>query len=434
MLTIFLILLLLYFYKVRHYNYIFFIFIFINVGIPNKDRFEETIGLIPNSRFIILVIMLIFLLIHRKKTLFSTKSEFIIYTIIFSSIIIGILNGKGNPFMQYDLRVISNVILTFFVFFKWIAYYKIKIDKVIRYYMVSGIIFSIITLILYLFFKGEFIAYIYGDVYGSIWGDRITFPNNSSQYITILLSTYFIFIKSNIALNYFSILLNGISVLMSQNRTVISLLIVMLIFVLFVLTIYTVLLKKIKYINSSIIFIACSIIISLVFILSQSTFVIENKLISDLLARFTQEGSGSFEYRTITNSYAIETVENKFFGDGIGEEMWSGGYLPYRYIGSLVDNMFISIYVKLGVFGVVLISSLLIFAFIRIVKFFIKTKNILYLILFCIYPGYIVISALLTSQLLHSPSVYLSFYLLLFLANNSQSLKKSDISIEESQK
>ncbi|WP_028401705.1 O-antigen polymerase [Ectobacillus panaciterrae] len=422
--TIILLTLLLFFFIRKKYDYILYLFIFSNLVIPRNNNFEALIGFISkniiwDTRLWLLIIMSFILAIKGgKKLLIFSKIEIIVFTSIWGILIIGILIGRQNhnSYLTSDIRLLLEFILTYIVLQKWINLFRIDSNKIIKTFIISGIVYSCLTIFIYLFLRGSFLAYLYGDVYGVIWGNRVTFPNNTAQYIFLFLSIYMIFIKKNRMLNTIAILLNSISLLMSQNRTLISLGIIMIFFILIYLFLYKAINKKITSLYVGILFFTIPILLLLGIVLVNSPLLANSDLIGEVLSRFTNEGSGSVDYRIVTNEYAIESVQNSILGDGLGKEIMSGGGSSLgSYKVSFVDNVFVSLYVKLGVVGTCLVALIIIYGFILNLKAYIVSKDILFLIILIIYPGYIINASYMTSQFIHSAPVYLAYFLLLFL-------------------
>lgn len=410
----------------KRYNHIFAIFIFINIAIPRNDNLEYLIkfNLLFDTRLIYLLLMLLILLFKVKKFLF-TKFEVAIYILLTGIIAIGAFIGRDNLFFTYDIKLISSLVLSYFVFIKWIKVFDIKIKNVLKIFIINSIIYSLSTIIIFIFFRGEFLAYIYGDIYGSIWGDRVTFSNNTAQYIWIFLSIYYIYLNKELPLNYISVILNFISILMAQNRTIITLFLLMLFVIVVILSF-----EKFKR-GVSLLFLGIScIVLSLsvcFFYIFSDNLLGNNKLLGDLVSRFNNEGSGTLVYREITNKYAIESVEdNKFLGEGLGKEIWSGGNLSNRYIGSFIDNVFVSIYVKLGIIGSGFIILFFIYGIVQLLKAFILSRSILSLLLLLLYPGYLIGSTYMTSQFIHSPPVYFTLFLLLVVSQDQLNIIKNN--------
>ncbi|MBD8845736.1 hypothetical protein [Priestia megaterium] len=402
----------------KKYEYILYLFIFLNLVIPRNDNFESLIKLSFgfDTRLLFIMFMILILIVKGRNGLLTFgKVEIITFTIILGTMIIGVFRGyqNTNSFLNSDIRVFLTFILTYYVLQKWMIVFKIDFFKVIKITIIGGIIYSSITIFIYLFLRGDFLAYLYGEVYAVIWGNRVTFPNNTAQYVLLFFSMYMIFAKENPLLNIFSIMLNILSILIAQNRTIISVCLLMIFVVAIYLLFYRFVNKKITPLFLSKLFFVAPLLILVIVLLSQSSILANSELGEEVLSRFSDEGYGSVDYRSSTNVYAIKEVKNLFWGDGLGKEMLSGGPGLGSYEVSFVDNIFVSVYAKLGLVGFFIIALITIYGLFINLRAYVISKNPLFLIIFIIYPGYLINASYMTSQIIHSAPVYLMYFLLL---------------------
>ncbi|GAB1777010.1 hypothetical protein P4643_08085 [Priestia megaterium] len=401
----------------KRYEYILYLFIFLNLVIPRNDNFESLIKLSFgfDTRLLFIIFMILILIVKGNGLLTFGKVEIISFIIILGTMTIGVFRGyqNTNSFLNSDIRVFLTFILTYYVLRKWIVVFKMDFFKVIKITIIGGIIYSSATIFIYLFLKGDFLAYLYGEVYAEIWGNRVTFPNNTAQYVLLFFSMYMIFVKENTLLNIFSIMLNVLSILIAQNRTIISVCLLMILVVTIYFLFSKFVNKKITSLFLSQLFFVAPLLILLIVLSSHSSILANSDLGGELLSRFSDEGSGTIDYRSSTNMYAIKEVKSIFWGDGLGKEMLSGGAGLGSYEVSFVDNVFVSVYAKLGLVGFFIIALITIYGLFINLRAYVISKNPLFLIIFIIYPGYLINASYMTSQIIHSAPVYLMYFLLL---------------------
>ncbi|MGG4036983.1 O-antigen ligase family protein [Heyndrickxia ginsengihumi] len=415
------------------YEKIFFIFIFINLVIPLNTNLESKILFLDNNvldtRLWVLIFMIILMIIKKSNLNFRTNINQTIFIGVFICLTaVGVLIGykNNNIYLINDTKLFIKWIITYFVFFQWIILFKIDYKKVLRGFVVGGFIYACLTIVLYLFFRGSFLISIYGPIYGSIWADRITFPNNTAQYVVIFISFYLVYKKEKIKFNVFSIILNFISIFLSQNRTLIIIGTAMFILTSIIFFILGILKRKITLQFLGFTFISIPILLFIAAFISRTSFFKSNTLVKQIIDRFSNEGLGTVSYRIYTNEYAIRSVNSPILGDGLGKALMSGGMSFNRYLVSFVDNAFINIYAKLGLVGLVMLFLFFFYSLYANLRAYIKSRNELYLIFILIIPGYIILSCYMTSQFLHSAPVYLAYFLFIILPDYiNGSLKKN---------
>lgn len=396
----------------KKYNNILFLLIFINVAIPKNEILEHFIrfNLVYDTRFVILILMLLVLIFRGEfSKLRIHRWSFLLFSLIVFSFTIGIFRGGNNLYFFYDVKLFITLILTFLVTLLWVKFVNIPIQKMIKYFIVNGIIYSLSTLFMYFLLDQSSLQALYGEIYGNIWGSRITFSNNTIQYVIVFISSYLIWKKINIKLNYISLILNFFSIIIAQNRTIIIITLATAFLIFFIILSVKLLRKAVTYKDLSFIFLLPSVL--LIFLILGFLFDLsESNLIEDISNRFSQEGLSTLSYRNITNEFAINSVENILLGDGFGKILYSGGSLVNSYPVALIDNAFISIMAKLGILGVAIFISVILSTLILLFIEY-KTNNDSFIaLLMVIFPGYIVCSTYLTSQLIHAAPVYFTFF------------------------
>ncbi|MGW6663041.1 O-antigen ligase family protein, partial [Peribacillus sp. NPDC055009] len=325
----------------------------------------------------------------------------------------GIVND--NRFLNYEIQLYPFLIIKICAFIGWIKTFKIGMSTLIHGFVLSSLCYSIFTILLY-FFGQNILNDIYGSFYGDIWNSsgRVGFKNTTVLLIINLFSIYMIYSQKRIVLNLVNIILGSTSILISQTRSIIILylLILLVLFVSFIIK------SALSNLNprTYLIFSIASFTIPFVFIIGFIVFNTDTLLIDSVKSRMFESNGGSLDSRKYTNQYNIGMIENNIIGDGLGKEMYFlGSNSQLNSIDTWIDNLFIYILVKFGLIGLILFILMVIIGLFKYIKEALIKKNVLSFIILIAYVPFIIITTFMTSQLLHSQQVYITFAFLYFI-------------------
>ncbi|PEA84137.1 hypothetical protein COL60_12135 [Bacillus pseudomycoides] len=410
----------------RNYVFVLGIYMISILGIPKNSYIENILGLELNKRipfdfrFLLIILMLTFLVFKANKGLIKVNIKYLLVSIpIICIFVVSLINGinNSNPLIKSELGLYGQIFLVVFTIIWWVNKFKITTLNLLNICIIGGVIYSIIAVFFAIFGK-EFLPTVYGGFYGEIWGKtgRVTFQNVTTLFLISLFSLYLILEKASKRIYIPIFLLNNAAILLSQTRSIIlqfyaCLLIIGMIVVVKILKRKHLNLKVLAY---SLIGIPCVIIGTLIIL--QYSNLNENSIIENVVNRFTESGTGSIDSRVYTNQTIIENVDNLILGNGIGYPLKflnASGQLVNE--GSWIDNLFLSLYSKLGLLGVFVLTLLIIYGMILNIKAYLSTKDIYFLIISVVYIPFIIICTFLTSQLIHSIQVSIIYLMVLLI-------------------
>ncbi|MGE7605378.1 hypothetical protein ACQKML_02110 [Peribacillus frigoritolerans] len=403
----------------KKYDYVYLLYIISIIAIPSNSYIENKIGvdIYFDVRDIMAICMLVIIIMNKKKYLSFNIPQLLFYSVAFLifliSVAIGIVND--NRFLSYEIQLYPFLIIKICAFIGWIKTFKIGMSTLIHGFVLSSLCYSIFTILLY-FFGQNLLNEIYGSFYGDIWNSsgRVGFKNTTVLLIINLFSIYMIYSQKRIVLNSVNIILGSTSILISQTRSII----ILYLLILFVLFVSFIIKSALSNLNSRtyLIFSIASFTIPFAFLIGFIVFNTDNLLIDSVKSRMFESNGGSLDSRKYTNQYNIGMIENNIIGDGLGKEMYFlGSNSQLISIDTWIDNLFIYILVKFGLIGLFLFILIVMIGLFKYIKEAIIKKNVLTFIILIAYVPFIIITTFMTSQLLHSQQVYITFAFLFFI-------------------
>ncbi len=424
---IILVLIFLFFLLRQKYNFALGVYIVSIFGIPRNIYIEKMIGIgieikvwgFFDFRFILVIIML-FYSIFKLKSKYPLKikiSNLLVFFLFSSIFIIALVNGiqNNNELIKSEVLVYIQLFVTMTAITLWIKVFKIDIKDLLYMCIIGGAVYSLVAIYLD-FFGKDILTSMYGDFYGRIWGEegRITFQNVTSLFVISFFSVYMIFRDKNKKMLLITLLVNNIAILLSQTRSIVALYYGCLLIILMCFLIKFIINRHLNL--KVLVYILWGGAVLIIAICISGMQLIDGPLFADILKRFTESGSGSIDSRVYTNQYAIESIETPLFGNGIGYALkfFNANGSLVKEVG-WIDNLFLSIYVKFGLIGMIALSVLIVYVLVINIKKLIVTRHMYFLIIGIIYVPFMVICTMLTSQLVHSLQVALLFYILLLI-------------------
>ncbi|OSX99188.1 hypothetical protein BTJ45_03865 [Bacillus mycoides] len=414
----------------KNYNLALGIYIVSVFGIPRNTHIEKMIGMgidikgniFLDFRFVMISIMFIYMLFRLNKYVLKIKIPNLIIVLLFLCIfsialIQGVLNH--NPLIKSELVLYIQLFMTIVTIGLWINMFKIHILNILRMYIFGGALYSIIAIFLAIFGKG-FLPSIYGEFYGTIWGDtgRVTFQNVTALFVISFFSIYIIFKTENKKNMLCALALNNIAILLSQTRSIIMLYYGCLFIIVCIIVIKVMFTKRLNLKVLASLFLGSAVILSVSIICFQKINIMETSFLADVSKRFNESGTESIDSRVYTNQYIIDSMESPILGNGIGYPLkfFSASGSVVSEV-SWIDNLLLSIYSKFGIIGAIALVVLMIYGLIINIKKTMDTKEVYFLIVSLVYIPFIVICAFLTSQLIHSIQVSLLYFIILLIPN-----------------
>ncbi|MFP5108560.1 hypothetical protein ACSU6B_17555 [Neobacillus sp. C211] len=404
-------------------------FFHLNIPMINLDIFKA----------ILLLVYLVLLIqrLMRKKSIFSQTGWSTV--ILFSTFVLYYLLGKyyGNGSVFTDAK---NFMFIPLVFTLGVSFYQNDEDS-IRSFMkivsISSFILSVITIFMF-FTKHSLFQPIFASSFEANT-TRVGFANHSNFAfaIPLLILTLKLKLLNKIWTKFIllTLLLMIISLIFGESRSLIFGVVINTIFITFYTT-YFVDKKSIidKTVRLMFVFFVIPVFLIIIIFLIPSV----NERVVSVFERFnsvySEGGSESLDTRNISNEYYYDLIKQKISGYGMGKEMWLINSLGHPFVqGMNIDNAFITLAYKFGVFGLLAWSF---FYFKRIVNVFKSFKNkrnsieekFAKCVLFCL-PMVLLNSTFFTAQLVMNSTVY-SFTLVLlalFHSGNSSINKLNEI-------
>lgn len=348
--------------------------------------------------------------VNFNKIDISVVIGLILFTIY---LVIGVVNT--NPFFSADLKTYIIFPLLYIVW-RNLPLNGNMLKKLINIFNVSSVIYSLTIIYIYLFSRDS-LMWIYGAELYTWWGNRIAFGNTSLLLITSMFALNSLWAGKGIIKYSFVLMTNVFAVLISQNKSIISLLALCIaIFIIQDLFINRVHKNKTK-LKIGIYFILSPILVSMILLVLRRMFEDSNSLVYSILNRFLFDTS-SLDVREISNNFALHDILSKPFGFGVGKELilYNANY-SVASSGPFLDNSFITIGMKFGFIGMgILVCSILI-CFYNIIKYYKFSKKNQILIMAYVYPCFIFITAIMNAQILYSLPVAVSFISLFCIFN-----------------
>lgn len=410
----------------KKYSGIYLLFIFSIIAVPNNNYIEGIIGtkIFLDIRDLIPALMLIVVMLKRNfKFDFNISNLFfslVVFLIFITSAISGVLNE--NVFVDFEGRLYVLIIMKVVALYLWVKTFEIRRSTMINGLVFGALIYSTICISIYLF-GTNILDSLYGDFYSDIWTKtgRVSFNNTSSLFIVVLLNLYMILSREYRLLNYISLITSIVTILLSQSRSILILL-----FITLILLFISYLTKVILIPNSKKLLILSSILFMgpLTLVLIYFTQNLNFTFLENIKLRLLNWNGGSVSSRLYTNEYNLALWENKTFGDGLGKPMYFyDADFKLVSIDPWIDNLYIYILMKFGLVGIIiflLLVSKILYKYTKAVLF--EHDSLAFIILIGFIPFLIIISVL-SSQLLHSSPVFITFVLLFVLLRQNISNK-----------
>ncbi|MGI8281138.1 O-antigen ligase family protein [Bacillus mycoides] len=305
--------------------------------------------------------------------------------------IVGFYNG--NYFFAEDLKIYITLFMVFFLS-------RIVLSKgddllnILKITCIGALGYSLVVIYIYLF-KSDQLYWIYGEMLGNWWGNRITFGNTSLLVISLILSMYF-WIERKIIYSL-AIVTNIGAIYLSQNRTVImmSLLIFVIGYLIYMLTT-----KNLKVFSKKIAFstLLFFLLVACTGMVIKNDFNFQDNII---IQRFLE--TDNLSVRKVSNEKAFDSLMDNPLGYGIGKEL-----LLYNIdtsianTGLFIDNVFATIGVKFGILGIMIFSWILVMTQFYIYKMYRLNNEKLWLLLFIIHPAFLIATAYMNAQVIYS--------------------------------
>ncbi|MFP7733896.1 O-antigen ligase family protein [Priestia aryabhattai] len=406
----------------------FLIFTFVSIPynyyIYNK-LFINVLGVDMRVVSLCLIYSLFIVNIFKRKV----KIEFSVRDLVFVSFILlasyyfllGVSNNTG--FIKDDTYPIIIMLLTYSLSRNMLSDSK-DITKFLHVISLGTFVYSLCVIFIYLFMKDRLVD-IFGETLFFWWGEeRINFVNTTLILFSAIFSLDNILKKHKQILFSVIFIFNFIAMFLSQNRTLIASFMVILVLYLF----YKLVTSKIT--NKKITLVAVIILIGLGVGQSQGVqdIIEKTSFINNVYNRFFEEKLDTLNVRQVTNNNGLEKIKEEPLGYGIGQgvALYTDQGAFYSE-GTFIDNLFITLGIKIGIVGLSLFTFMIIDLFIIIIKILIKTKDKNYLLLLMIYPFFVLISAVMNAQMVYGLPVMMVFIILYAFCIKHYNLLKTKI-------
>lgn len=419
-------------YSVKNIKYLVNAFLLILLSIPfNWAVFEYfklylKIGSTKVAAFEILFIALFVLSIVnilKSQKINIINRSFVSINIIWIGVIIlfgfvGIFNNN----LDYVINDIRN--LCYYVFLLIlinINFNKNDLVKMLRTIITASIIFSIISILLFLFRTTVF----YSILQSTQWEEAARLGFVNSFIIVIILPLAFIgedlIGKKWTKLARISTILLIITVIQSQSMT----LIVTFVFLLFSLLLIKLFSKKtfqyVKLLKTGISVLIIAPILYLLFNIFSKDNEVYIRLIDKINTILTDSSSlNSIQSRMITNNYNLVEIMENIWGYGLGKTFVT--FIQNGEIAQLnaiyIDNTFYTVMMKLGIIGALIFIVYIVYCFKILLKHFttLKAENKIFIISLAFSAFSLLSTFITTSQIFRNPIVYLLFQLIVFIS------------------
>lgn len=374
-----------------------------------------------DTRMFLLVLLFLLVIINFKKINLDISSYFIVWilSIIFIYYLVGYYNN--NIFLKVDIKIYANLILLYYVAVK-IINTSDRMRKVLKYFSFFTLIYCLWAIYIYLFQQDSLIN-IYGDRLYSWWGRRIYFTNNSLLIISIFLSLYYLYKEKWKFYNTLVVILGTFVVVISQTQTLILIIIFNFFFVFCITIFYK--FKEYKMKLSHIIIGIFSVLVFSIVIsyILMSDYQFNSTLVLDIIGRFSTEAQ-SLDVREISNEMALKDIYENPLGYGLGKELtlYDTQGAPVDQ-GLFIDNAFITLAVKMGVIGFLLLASIVLKLSGNLIRLYAYSKDIFYLLFIGVYATFVIIIAVMNAQIIYSPPVSATFIIIYAVMKNAKSIK-----------
>ncbi|MRB11729.1 hypothetical protein BK710_23350 [Bacillus thuringiensis serovar sumiyoshiensis] len=403
------------------------LYLFSYIALPANSYIDNLLKVVLfgiNSRTIIgvFILILISVSIVRNGNLNLTTSDILFcFTIIFLAIYGWMGYKANNIFLKEDVKVFFNLILVYLIL-RATLFTSISIKEIIKCIAISSLVYSVIVIYIYIF-KQDALPYIYGEKLYFWWGRRVNFTNSSIFILSVPIAIYYIYHNKDKYLYYVVLMLNLGATFLSQTRTLIFLVLINMAFCMLYFMYLKLRDNKVTLISVSKVCFSIMFIMIFCMLLNVESMLEKNSLLKDLQGRFSSE-TETLDVRTISNDAALEEIKNNVLGYGLGKELilYNDNY-TISSVGTFIDNAFVTIGMKLGIIGISVMSLILFFLWVNILRLYIRTKSTIYLMMIVIYPCFIVMTAVMNAQIIYSPVSSLVFVLLFIVFNQRGPLR-----------
>jgi hypothetical protein len=408
----------------------FYIIVLTLLSIPANSYFLNELKFLIyriDLRVVSLLILVIYISIKNIKSIKFVNYDYAIF-ILFFLFLFSFAYGYyiGNPYLLSD----AEVLIHFFLIYVASRYYLKNLREYLTLIQLSSTIYVIWLIVVDIFYESKLIE-IYGEQLFNWWGDRIAFSNTSMLLITIVISIYFIVIKKHLFWNIVMVTLGIYGVSLSQNRTMISLILMNTIVTIIA---YTLLNKE----NSRKKMLLKSTIDTLLLLLSGLSIYImffrfrDSILLNRILNRFG-ESWANYDARNLSNIIALREYFTNLKSFGLGKELYL--FDPQGQIvsvGPFLDNVFVTLLIKLGLVFLIFFILLLLLPIKYLINFTKSFNNryLLLIVLLSLYLSFIIMTAYMNAQIVFSIPISTIYILSICLVIN----KNIDIVAEEKNK
>ncbi|KAB2382653.1 O-antigen ligase family protein [Bacillus toyonensis] len=407
---------------------LFYLFIFTVIAIPNNYNIKQSVGIIIfNFDFIyfplisgfLMVLISIFAGKVRIPVLKRDIGFFMFFLLIIIYSIVGFYNR--NYFFAEDLKIYITLFMVFFLS-RMVLSKAEDFLNVLKVICIGTLGYSLVVIYIYLF-KSDQLYWIYGEMLGNWWGNRITFGNTSLLVISLILSMYF-WVERKIL--YSLVIVTNIgAIYLSQNRTVImmSLLIFVIGYLIYMLTN-----KSLKVFSKKIAF---STLLFFLLVACTGMFIKNDIDFQDniIIQRFLE--TDNLNVRKVSNEKAFDSLMDNPLGYGVGKEVVLYNIdTSIANTGLFIDNVFATIGVKFGILGIMIFSWILLMTQLYIYKIYRLNNEKLCLLLFIIHPAFLIVTAYMNAQIIYSFPVmvfYVTFSSLISIKYKTYKKQKNSL-------
>jgi O-antigen ligase len=368
----------------------------------------------------------------------TTRLGIFFYVMIFFISIYALIGFFNNqPYFTAEFKI---YLLYVIYFLSMLLFSKMQdgLRFMLKITIISSFLLSVLVIFMYFYKNTIFYPLYEGTFYED--GARVAVSNLSLYLISMPLLTFALMFKVlnknwNILITV-TIPLMIISSLIGESRSLIAGLVCNM----FLILLLSPLLSRKRFVSNMLLIGFGVMITASIMIIGFTFFSFGETLtaVSERFNEFFQNGTtDSYQTRQNTNAYTMELIKRNSFGYGVGSSMWlinAGGFKVIE--GFFIDNGFLTLLYKFGVFGFICFMLFYAINFWNIFKFYRNHKKsiqgkLALIIILCI-PAFLANTLYLSAQLVMNGTIF-GFLLMIFGLFNT-TLETSKNSLAESVK
>ncbi|MBD7911778.1 hypothetical protein [Clostridium cibarium] len=393
--------------SLKNTDNIYKLYLILILSVPFNEKIYEKIGLslfgisLTNILLILLLLLSLRQIVKNKAVPFAKYDFLTIFFVILIIIYMYIGYKNQNIFLKSDIKTFMLIIITYFVF-RVDIYFKNNGGGYVRIVIYSIIIYSITTIIIYIF-RDKILPLIYNDNLLLWWeSSRVAFSNGClSLLLPLIFSAKKSIVKNRIKI--IAVISSIASAIISQSRALILMYLTLLILAFIinsarknVIVIFSLALSCFMIISTAIMFNG-----EVMSYASSSNNVIVNRFVQLLNKEYKENN-----VRSRTNYECLNEIrESGYLGFGLGKEM-----VLYNVDSSIastsmfIDNGIYTIMGKMGIFAIIPIVVFIITIIVSLIKSG-NINNYTKLLLLSTIISFVFTTGIINAQIIYSTPI-----------------------------